>query len=153
MTEHSITGNERLATLLSTPDTAEAVGRIRQEMDEQDRAHAMGLAAIRQAAALTQTELATRMGVKQAAISGLETRQDLLLSTLRNYLTAAGATDITMTVTLGGKVIEIQLPSTTAYQIRVEPSTTEGTPTTTEHNHEPGRGQTTRRTKRSYDNG
>lgn len=114
MTEQFITGNERLAALLSKPDTAAAVGRIRQEMDQQDRAHAMGLAAIRQAARLTQTELAARMGVKQAAISGLETRQDLLLSTLRNYLTAAGATDITMTVTLGENVVEIELPSTAA---------------------------------------
>jgi DNA-binding transcriptional regulator YiaG len=111
MTGQFVRGNDRLNALLSNTDTAEAVASVRQEMDQQDRAHAMGLAALRQAANLTQTELATRMGVKQAAISGLESRQDLLLSTLQNYLAAAGATDITMTVTLGENIIEIDLPS------------------------------------------
>jgi DNA-binding transcriptional regulator YiaG len=106
MTGQFVRGNDRLNALLSNTDTAEAVASVRQ-----DRAHAMGLAALRQAANLTQTELATRMGVKQAAISGLESRQDLLLSTLQNYLAAAGATDITMTVTLGENIIEIDLPS------------------------------------------
>jgi transcriptional regulator with XRE-family HTH domain len=52
----------------------------------------MGLAALRQAAELTQVELARRMGVTQAAISRMEQPHDLLLSTLDSYLQAIGGT-------------------------------------------------------------
>lgn len=110
MTERFVRGNDRLAGLLSDPDTSERVTAIRVEMDQADRAHAMGLAAVRQAAHLTQTELATRMGIKQAAVSGLESRGDVLLSTLASYLTAAGATDITLSAVLGERRIEVALP-------------------------------------------
>jgi transcriptional regulator with XRE-family HTH domain len=51
---------------------------------------AAGLAALRQAAALTQAELARRLGVTQAAISRIEQPHDLLLSTLNSYLGAIG---------------------------------------------------------------
>ncbi|MFW0789617.1 helix-turn-helix domain-containing protein [Gordonia sp. CPCC 205333] len=77
----------------------------------------MGLAAIRRAAKLTQTELARRMGVKQAAVSGLEGREDLLLSTLANYLAAAGATDIRISARLGERNVEVDL--------RAQPGTVE----------------------------
>jgi transcriptional regulator with XRE-family HTH domain len=50
----------------------------------------MGLAALRQAAELTQVELARRMGVTQAAVSRMEQPDDLLLSTLNAYLEAVG---------------------------------------------------------------
>jgi transcriptional regulator with XRE-family HTH domain len=59
-------------------------------MAEADRTYAMGLAALRQAAELTQVELARRMGVTQAAISHIEQPHDLLLSTLNAYLNAIG---------------------------------------------------------------
>lgn len=108
-----VRGNQRLANMLADPDTAERVETIRAEMSQADRAHAMGLATIRQAAQLTQTELATRMGIKQAAVSGLESRDDLLLSTLANYLAAAGATDVTITARLGSRTIEVALPAAT----------------------------------------
>jgi transcriptional regulator with XRE-family HTH domain len=61
-------------------------------MAEADRTYAMGLAALRQAAELTQVELARRMGVTQAAISRMEQPHDLLLSTLNAYLQAIGGT-------------------------------------------------------------
>src|SRR5262249_55584931 len=61
-------------------------------MAEADRTYAMGLAALRQAAALTQVELARRLGVTQAAISRMEQPHDLLLSTLNAYLAATGGT-------------------------------------------------------------
>ncbi|MDY6811997.1 MAG: transcriptional regulator, partial [Actinomycetota bacterium] len=53
---------------------------------------------------------AQRMGIKQAAVSGLEAREDLLLSTLANYLAAAGATDVTITARLGERIVEVALP-------------------------------------------
>ena len=59
-------------------------------MAEADRTHAMGLAALRQAADLTQVELARRLGVTEAAISRVEQPHDLLLSTLNSYLGAIG---------------------------------------------------------------
>lgn len=109
MAEKFIRGNDRLAGLLKDPQTRTRVTAIRAQMDQADRGYAMGLAAVRQAAQLTQTELATRMGVKQAAVSGLEGRDDLLLSTLASYLAAAGATDVRITATLGEQSIEVAL--------------------------------------------
>jgi DNA-binding XRE family transcriptional regulator len=83
-------GTERLNALLARPDLAEAVAVRREELRQADRQHAIGLAMIRQAANLTQTELAEALGVGQAAVAKIERRQDLLLSTLRAYLAAAG---------------------------------------------------------------
>ena len=92
MTEEGkfIRGNDRINQLAQRPDIADGVNRIRAEMAEADRTYAMGLAALRQAAALTQAELARRLGVTQAAISRIEQPHDLLLSTLNSYLGAIG---------------------------------------------------------------
>jgi transcriptional regulator with XRE-family HTH domain len=51
-------------------------------MAEADRTYAMGLAALRQAAELTQVELARRMGITQAAISRMEQPHDLILQAI-----------------------------------------------------------------------
>lgn len=83
-------GTGRLNALLARPDLAEEVAARREELRRADRQHAMGLAMIRQAADLTQTELAEALGVGQAAGAKIEHRQDLLLSTLRAYLAAVG---------------------------------------------------------------
>jgi DNA-binding transcriptional regulator YiaG len=48
------------------------------------------LAAIRKATALTQIELAAKLGVGQAAVSKIERQSDMLLSTLSAYLAALG---------------------------------------------------------------
>lgn len=48
------------------------------------------LAHIREAARCTQGELAQKMHISQAAISKLEARDDMLMSTLRKYVEAAG---------------------------------------------------------------
>jgi DNA-binding XRE family transcriptional regulator len=85
-----IRGNDRIEALSRRPDIAEDVAQIRRDMDEADRTYAMGLAALRQAAELTQVELARRMGVTQAAVSRMEQPHDLLLSTLNSYLQAVG---------------------------------------------------------------
>jgi len=77
-----IRGNDRINELAQRPDIAAGVAQVRADMAEADRTYAMGLAALRQAAELTQVELARRMGVTQAAISRIEQPHDLLLSTL-----------------------------------------------------------------------
>jgi DNA-binding XRE family transcriptional regulator len=87
-----IRGNDRINRLAARPDIADEVARISASMAEADRTYAMGLAALRQAAELTQVELAHRMGVTQAAISRIEQPHDLLLSTLNSYLQAIGGT-------------------------------------------------------------
>jgi transcriptional regulator with XRE-family HTH domain len=74
-----VRGNERLARMLAKPGMKEAVAARRAEMHDADRAHAMGLAALRKAAELTQTELAQALGVSQAAVGKTEQREDLLL--------------------------------------------------------------------------
>ena len=74
------------------PDIAGEVAQVRADMAEADRTYAMGLAALRQAAELTQVELARKMGITQAAISRMEQPHDLLLSTLNAYLQAIGGT-------------------------------------------------------------
>ncbi|HXS64382.1 MAG TPA: XRE family transcriptional regulator [Streptosporangiaceae bacterium] len=85
-----IRGNDRISQLAQRPDIADEVAQVRADMAEADRTYAMGLAALRQAAELTQVELARRMGVTQAAISRMEQPHDLLLSTLNSYLQAIG---------------------------------------------------------------
>lgn len=85
-----IRGNDRINRLARRPDIAAEVAQVRADMAEADRTYAMGLAALRQAAELTQVELARRMGVTQAAISRMEQPHDLLLSTLNAYLQAIG---------------------------------------------------------------
>lgn len=106
MTENSATerielidGTDRVRRLAADPRHAEAIARIGEEMDHADRRHAMTLAMVRKAANLTQQELADRLGVRQETVSNTEGRTDLLLSTLRSYLKAAGA-DISLLVRL-----------------------------------------------------
>jgi DNA-binding XRE family transcriptional regulator len=105
-----VRGNARLEKALADPATRKRVDAIQAEMAQADREHAMHLASIRKAADLTQVEMAERMGIKQSAISGLEGRDDILLSTLANYLRAAGASDARVVVTIGGREIEYALP-------------------------------------------
>lgn len=47
---------------------------------------------MRKARAMTQKKLAKKLGVGQVAVSKLESRSDLLLSTLRTYVEAMGGT-------------------------------------------------------------
>jgi hypothetical protein len=57
-----IRGNHRISQLAQRPDLAEGIAQVRRDMEDADRTYAMGLAAMRQAAELTQAELAKRMG-------------------------------------------------------------------------------------------
>lgn len=69
--------------------------------EQMEREYRVGLATIRQVAAMTQAEVAQKMGVQQAAISKLERRDDILLSTMKHYFDAVGA-EATITIRVGG---------------------------------------------------
>jgi predicted transcriptional regulator len=62
------------------------------------------LAAIRRTTGLTQTDLATILGVGQAQISKVEHQGDMLISTLGSYLAALGV-EATLVVQMGDQVV------------------------------------------------
>jgi DNA-binding transcriptional regulator YiaG len=103
-----VRGNERLNGMLAKPGMQTAVAARRAKMRDADRAHAMGLAALRKAAELTQTELAQTLGVSQAAVAKTEQREDLLLSTLNAYIEALGG-QAHIVITFNGEEIELDL--------------------------------------------
>ncbi|MEV0133549.1 helix-turn-helix transcriptional regulator, partial [Dactylosporangium sp. NPDC050688] len=59
-------------------------------MAEADRVYAESPAPVRKAADLPQADLPKAIGVAQSEISRIESRPDMLLSTLASYLAAAG---------------------------------------------------------------
>jgi hypothetical protein len=110
-----VRGNDHLDRLLADPRIAADVTKAEAEAEEMDRIHAMNLAMIRKAAQLTQVEVAKRLGVGQAAVSRMENRGDMLLSTLYDYLTATGADAASIVVTVHGHRIELDLGSLRAH--------------------------------------
>jgi hypothetical protein len=63
---------------------------------------ALGLAAIRSERAVTQVELAGRLGKSQGNVSELERRADVYLSSLREYIEALGG-ELEVTAVFDGK--------------------------------------------------
>ncbi len=104
-----VSGDERLASLLSRPDLAAAIEARRSRLRQADREHAIGLATVRAAARMTQTELARELGVGQAAVAKLESRPDLLLSTLRSYINGAGGHARVVVDFADGRQVELDL--------------------------------------------
>ncbi|MGW4337552.1 helix-turn-helix domain-containing protein [Rhodococcus koreensis] len=102
-------GNERIAQLAAHPAIADEVGRIRDETAEMNRVYAETLSDIRKAGNLTQTDVAKALGVEQAAVSKIERRNDLLLSTLREYLAATGAEHPRIVVEKNGVEVSLDL--------------------------------------------
>jgi DNA-binding transcriptional regulator YiaG len=102
-------GNDRLDRMLKRPGTAERVAKIQEESVRAERVHAMNLAMIRKAGDLTQTDLAERLGVNQSVVSKTERQHDMLLSTLLEYLTAAGADEAKVVVKVRGQEVELDL--------------------------------------------
>jgi transcriptional regulator with XRE-family HTH domain len=69
-------------------------------------AHADSLRVMRKALSKTQAEIGQELGLPQNAVSQLEGRSDLLLSTLRRYVKALGADlDIVVRMKDGSKVV------------------------------------------------
>ncbi|WP_188676232.1 helix-turn-helix domain-containing protein [Subtercola lobariae] len=57
----------------------------------------------------TQADIARELHVSQGAISQLEKHDDMLLSTLRNYLTATGAENPRIVVSIDGRDIALKI--------------------------------------------
>lgn len=80
----SVSLDEKLAGL--SPDR---LARIKDRAEALE-AEYVTLRALREARSLTQTQLAERLGKKQATIAEMEKRSDLLISTLRETIEAMG---------------------------------------------------------------
>lgn len=79
----------KLEKFISKPDNQAAIKRYRPKY-EHDEIQFQFLKQLRKAKGLSQAELAVRLGVGQPAISELENRKDLLVSTLVRYLNSSG---------------------------------------------------------------
>jgi DNA-binding transcriptional regulator YiaG len=66
--------------------------RARSEAKAQRMIQEMALNELRAARALTQEHLSSLLGVKQSAVSKLERRADMYVSTLRQFIQAMGGT-------------------------------------------------------------
>lgn len=72
-------------------DAAMLLRRVGQLL-ENGQVGLVGLRDLREVHGLSQTDLATRLGIQQAAVSKVERRQDLRLDTLHAIVTALGGT-------------------------------------------------------------
>jgi DNA-binding XRE family transcriptional regulator len=68
-----------------TPDRRARIDAVKRAIDEAQR-----LGDLRASRGVTQTAIADRLGVKQPTVSELEHRQDVSISTLRDYVEALG---------------------------------------------------------------
>lgn len=105
--------NERIAELAAHPAIADEVAQVDESTTATDRVYMQTLAEIRKAGNLTQTDLAHTLGIEQAAVSKIERRDDLLLSTLRDYLAAAGTTHPRIVVDKDGVEVTLDLDALT----------------------------------------
>ncbi|MFI7059978.1 helix-turn-helix domain-containing protein [Kribbella sp. NPDC050124] len=104
-----VRGNARVDRLLARSEVAAGVAEVEAEAREMDRVYAENLAMIRRAGDLTQVEVAEKLGVGQAVVSRLERRNDMLLSTLADYLHATGAENPRIVAVLNGMEVELDL--------------------------------------------
>ncbi len=101
--------NDRIERLSAKPSIASDVSRFAEERAIVNRVYAQGLADIRKAGNLTQQQVADALHTDQGTISRIERRDDLLLSTLRQYLTATGAQHPKIVVEKDGVEITLDL--------------------------------------------
>ena len=103
-----VNGNDRVERMLAQVP-AEVIEQFQAETAELDRIHAMSLAMVREAGKRTQAEIARELHVTQGAVSQMENRDDMLLSTLRSYITATGAENPRILVTVNGRDVELTI--------------------------------------------
>lgn len=103
--------NKRIEELVNDPLIADDVRRYAAERETINRIHARGLAEIRKASNLTQKQMAELLDTDQGTVSRIEHRDDLLLSTLRQYLAATGAQHPKIVVEKDGIEIALELDS------------------------------------------
>ena len=101
--------NDRIDKLRGDPLIADDVRRYRAERETVNRIHAEGLADIRKASNLTQQQVAAALDTDQGTVSRIERRDDLLLSTLRQYLAATGAEHPKIVIEKDGVEITLDL--------------------------------------------
>lgn len=77
---------DELTKKMSSKDRAEIKRRSAKLLAE------LPLEKLRSARELTQTDMAELLGVNQSAVSKIERRSDMYLSTLRSYVAAMGGT-------------------------------------------------------------
>lgn len=97
-----VDATEKVDALLARPEIAAFVEAERPTRAAMNAAFALNLAKVREAVGRTQKQLAERMGRDVSGVSKMEGRQDMLLSTLAQYLQAAGVDAAAITVTVGG---------------------------------------------------
>lgn len=89
MTGHRSWTADRVARL-TDPDVARRAAEARSALEREEQGYWHTLTQLRRARQLTQTQLATALGVSQAQVSRVENQADLYLSTLRSYVQAMG---------------------------------------------------------------
>ena len=95
-------------------DRREAIDRVLSLLKGRNRTEPprpVRMGELRKLCGLSQEEVARKMGLKQGNVSKLESRNDLLLSTLREYAVAVG----------GKLIVKIALPDRTEREIFLEP--------------------------------
>ncbi|HXS51753.1 MAG TPA: helix-turn-helix transcriptional regulator [Usitatibacter sp.] len=99
-----------------------AVAKKANEMAKEMIAHADSLRVVRKALSKTQTKIGEDLGLSQNAVSQLEGRSDLLLSTLRRYVRALGADlDLVVRMKDGSKVLLEGLGQSAEHRGRMKP--------------------------------
>ena len=101
--------NNRIDELVTDPLIADDVRNYAAERENVNRVYAEGLADIRRAGNLTQQQIAEALSTDQGTVSRIERRHDLLLSTLRDYLKAAGIEHSRIVVERDGIEISLDL--------------------------------------------
>ena len=91
-----------------SPERRERIEQRKEQLRQE-----MTLAELRRAFALTQDTLAKNLNVKQAEISKIENRADMLMSTLRNFVQAIGR-DLEVRAVFPDRAIEISTFSSLA---------------------------------------
>lgn len=100
---------EVAAADLADPTFQALVAEIDADQEAWAAEYVATLAALRKALGITQADVAERLGASQSEVSRIERRDDVLVSTLRGFVTALGA-DLELVARFGdGHVVRIDL--------------------------------------------